>query len=351
MSQIAIMGATGFVGSALSLRLLDEGHSLIVLSRHPKNWPIQHKELKVVKGDLMTYPLEEILKEVDCAYYLVHGLAENESDFEYIEAKTAARFTQAANNVKLKKIIYLGGLGPEDDLSHHLRSRHLVGSILGLGHVNCIEFRASVVLGAGSTSFEMIKALVNRLPVRPVVTWLENPCQPIGVDDLVQYLVAALEVQIQGHTIIEVGTQEVVAYGDLLDLMARLENLNRPKFLLPPMEQKLFLPLIDMILPEFSQVAKKLFLSLIHPTVVSDAKAEEIFPEIKPQALEHVMHQALKNSKTTYPAVWEGDFWKEIGEVTMDQTKMSKDLIVEKIKNLGQKYQKKLIEKIPGRKK
>ena len=129
MSTIAIFGATGFVGTGLTLKLLDQGHNVVALSRQPKKWPLQHQNLKVIKGDILTAHLEELLTEVEAAYYLVHGLEEDSADFEYLEAKSAVRLAQAASSVKLKKIIYLGGLGP-------------VGAVLGL----------FVVAGAGAAT-------------------------------------------------------------------------------------------------------------------------------------------------------------------------------------------------------
>lgn len=352
MATIAILGATGFVGTALTLRLLDMGHSVQALSRTPEKWPLQHKNLKVFRGDLATTThLEEVLKDVDCAYYLVHGLAEEEEDFEFLEAKGATQFAHAAQKAKLRKVIYLGGLGPDEELSAHLRSRHLVGEILGLIPGASIEFRASIVLGAQSTSFEMIKALSQRLPVRPFAPWLETPCQPIAMDDLLAYLLAALEVQVIGHTIVEIGAPEVVPYGELLDIVYKIEEISRPKFLLPAMDQRVMLPLIDLVLPEFANVGKKLFLSLSHPTVVTDNKAEELFPEIRPRALEVAMREALLQSQTTYPAVWEGDFWKEVGEHTMLQTRQGQTQLLEKIKTFTAPYQEKILSRLPRRKK
>jgi uncharacterized protein YbjT (DUF2867 family) len=346
---IAIMGASGFVGTNLTLKLLDLGHHVIALSRQPKKWPLQHQNLKVIKGDILSANLEELLKEVSAAYYLVHGLNEEDDNFEYVEAKAALRFTQAANKVKLRKIIYLGGLGPEEDLSSHLRSRHLVGSILGLSHHATVEFRASIVLGAQSTSFEMLKALCHRLPVRPVASWLETPCQPIALDDLMSYLCAALDLEGVGHQVVEIGSPEVVAYGDLMDILLRHEKLTRPKFQIPPLDQRVLLPMLDVVLPEFSQVAKKLFLSLVHPTVVTDNKAEELFPEIKPMGLEEAMQKALETSMSHYPAVWEGDFWKELMELTKGQTKHGQQLLLEKLKNISQHYPEKIMEKLKSK--
>ncbi|MFP5459156.1 MAG: NAD(P)H-binding protein, partial [Bacteriovoracia bacterium] len=163
MARIAIFGATGFVGTALSLKLLDLGHEVVALSRHPERWPLQHKNLRTIRGDIMNqHAVNEVLESVECAYYLVHGLDVEAEDFEFQEAKGATCFARAAKRAKLKKVIYLGGLGPEAELSAHLRSRHLVGEILSLSSAACVEFRASIVLGAQSTSFEMIKALAHR---------------------------------------------------------------------------------------------------------------------------------------------------------------------------------------------
>jgi uncharacterized protein YbjT (DUF2867 family) len=329
MAHIAILGATGFVGTALTLRLLDLGHSVTALSRAPEKWPLQHNNLKVLRGDIATtLHLEDVLKGADCAYYLVHGLAEEEGDFEY-----------------------LGGLGPDEDLSAHLRSRHLVGEILGLIPGASIEFRASIVLGPLSTSFEMLKALSQRLPVRPFAPWLETPCQPIALEDLLAYLLAALDVQVIGHTVVEIGAPEVIPYGELLDLVYKIEEVSRPKFLLPAMDQRVMLPLIDLVLPEFANVGKKLFLSLSHPTVVTDTKAEELFPDIQPRSLEDAMREALRQSQTTYPAVWEGDFWKEVAEHTKLQTRQGQNQLLEKIKTFTAPYQEKIMNRLPRRKK
>jgi len=352
MAKIAILGATGFVGTALTLRLLDLGHHVTTLSRKPSKWPIQHNNLKVIRGDIATgQHLNEVLQGADCAYYLVHGLAENAEDFEFLEAKGATQFAHAAVRAKLRKVIFLGGLGPEEDISAHLRSRHLVGDILGLIPGAVLEFRASIVLGAQSTSFEMIKALSQRLPVRPFAPWLETPCQPIALEDLLAYLLAALEVQVIGHTVVEVGAPDVIPYGELIDLVHKIEEVNKPKFLLPAMDQRVMLPLIDLILPEFANIGKKLFLSLSYPTVVTDKKAEELFPDIVPRPLEVAMREALAESQTSYPPVWKGDFWKEISEHTRQQTMQGQQQLIDKIKSFTAPYQEKIMSRIPRRRK
>lgn len=360
MSKLAIVGATGFVGTALTLALLDQGHEVVALSRDPKKWPLQHKNLRVLKGDILDgVVLPELLKDADAAYYLVHGLHDDEADFEWAEARGATNFAAAATKVKLKKMIFLGALGADDDCSVHLRSRHMVGDILGLSSAPCIEFRASIVLGANSTSFEMIKALTQRLPVRPYAPWLETPCQPIALKDLVAYLTAALNVHAIGHQVVDIGCPQVVPYGDLLDLYAKNEKLVRPKFLLPMADQRLLLPVLDLVIPEFSDVGKKLFLSLECPTVVTDRVAEELFPDITPMSLDEAMTLAFEQSESDYPAVWEGDFWKDLKDLTLLQTRHGQQVLLDKLKDLTEgglpktaveMLKDKIRRRLPGRK-
>lgn len=337
MAQIAIVGATGFVGTALSLCLLDLGHHVVAVSRRPERWPIQHKNLKVLKGDLLDGEnLDELLRGADAAYYLVHGLDEAEEDFEWAEAQCATRFTQAVIKAKVHKVIFLGALGPHEDVSKHLRSRHLVGEILSLIPGVCVELRASIVLGANSTSFEMVKALHQRLPIRPYAPWLETLCQPIALDDLIKYLIAAMELKLVGHHIVEIGGKDAVPYGELLDLYAKIDGHTRPKMLLPAIDQRMLLPAIDVLLPEFSEVGKKLFMSLEYPTVLSDNTAERVFPDIEPLPLDEAMKRAFHESNSNYPAVWEGDFWKELRDATLLQTRQGQQAVLDKLKELAE---------------
>jgi uncharacterized protein YbjT (DUF2867 family) len=333
MSTIAIVGATGFVGTELCLKLLDKGFNLRILSRHPKEWPLEHQNLKKIKGDIKN-PLivSELLEGVDTLYYLVHGLQENERDFEYEETKSALTVLKSVQEKKIKNIIYLGGLGPEGNQSPHLRSRHIVGEILGSGSVPCLEFRASIVLGAGSLSFEMMKAIAHRLPIRPYAPWLETLCQPIGVDDLIKYLISALEVKVLRHQIVEIGSQEVIPYGELLDKLLKMEHLNRPKLLVSKIEPKVMARLIDVVVPEYAQVGRKLFFSLQYPTVVTTNIASDLFPDILPESLHDSLLKAKDKSQTHYPPLWGAEFWKELMEHYQLNPETSKDFVKRTLK-------------------
>ncbi len=308
--KVLVTGASGFVGKALIERLLDNGHEVTALVRSHKKVKDGHKKVHWMEGDLLHPSSLPKLKHFDKAFYLVHGLKEDSDSFEYQEAMGAVNFINWIRPTGAG-IVYLGGIAPSDQtLSPHLRSRQLTGSILGASGIHTIEFRASIVLGEGSLSFEMIKALSERLPFRPQVSILSQPCQPIALGDLLKYLEASLERKGEGHEIFEIGGSDVATYGELLDLYAELSGLKRLKVKLPEVESKVLIKALDYAIPEYASVGKKLTQSLEMPTVVATKNAEEAFPEIKPQPLRVAMDIARSGSKTHYAPLWEKDFLK-----------------------------------------
>ena len=309
--KILVTGANGFVGTALIQHLTEEGHEVTGFVRSLKNIKSQVKNVKWIEGDLLNSEKLPPLEDCDAAYFLVHGLKEETDRFEYLESKAAVNFINWIRPSKCKKIIYLGGLGPKDaDLSPHLRSRQLTGAILGASGIHTIEFRASIVLGEGSLSFEMIKALSERFPFRPQFELLNQPCQPLVLKDLLKYLNAALTHKGSGHEVFEIGGPDVATYGELLDLYSELAGLKRKKVKIPEVEVKVLLKVLDYAIPEHSQAGKKLTESLEHPTVVTNQSALAAFPQIKPEGLRVAMDLARGSSKTHYAPLWEKDFLK-----------------------------------------
>jgi uncharacterized protein YbjT (DUF2867 family) len=308
--NILVTGANGFVGRSLISSLLDAGHQVTALVRKKDNIGPQ-KEVKWLEGDLLQPRSLPKLKKIDKAFFLVHGLKEGSKNFEYQEAMTAVNFINWIRPTKAG-IIYLGGLSPEvEDLSPHLRSRNLTGAILGASGLSCLEFRASIILGDGSISFEMIKALSERLPFRPEFTLLNRPCQPLALSDLMKYFEASLSLEVEGHKIIELGGPEVKTYGELLDLYAELSGIKRIHLKIPEVEPKVLMKALDYALPELSNVGKKLTQSLEHATVVhDDNEAKKVFPEIEPMDLRVAMDMARGSSETIYAPLWEKDFLK-----------------------------------------
>lgn len=308
--KILLTGANGFVGSALLHQLVEAGHEITALVRSLSHVKQTSSKVKWIEGDLQNPDSLPELGVIHKAFFLVHGLKESKSQFEYQEAMSAVNFVNWVRPSGAS-LVYLGGLGPRGvDLSPHLRSRHLTGAILGSSGLHTIEFRASVVLGEGSLSFEMIKALSERLPFRPQFGLLNQPCQPLSLSDLLKYLEASLTREGVGHEIFEIGGADVATYGELLDLYCELAGLKRKKVKIPEVETKVLLKALDYAIPEHASIGRKLAESLEHSTIVTDDKARAAFPDIKLQSLRVAMDLARSASKTHYAPLWEKDFLK-----------------------------------------
>ncbi len=309
--NVLVAGANGFVGSALIPRLVEEGHHIWALARTHHSSK-KHDKVKWIEGNLLNPSSLPALKKIDVVYYLVHGLKGEASNFEYQEAMASVNFINWMRHNDLNpRVIYLGGLGEDKiDLSPHLRSRHLTGSILGSSGMPLIEFRASIILGEGSLSFEMIKAIAERIPFRPEMSILGHACQPLGLGDLLKYLTGALQLTTTGHEIIEIGGPDTATYGELIDLYAELAGIKRKIIKLPEVEPKVLMKALDYAIPEHSSIGKKLTESLTHPTVLTNDSAKKFFPEIEPKSLRVAMDLAHSTSKTHYAPLWEKDFLK-----------------------------------------
>ena len=206
-SRVLLTGATGYVGGRLLRALEDRGHRLRCLARKPEHLASRvAPQTEVVAGDVVSGEgLAEALSGVETAYYLVHSMGSAEG-FEEEDRRAARNFGAAARAAGVRRIVYLGGLADESgELSPHLRSRLEVGRLLRDSGVPVIELRASIVIGSGSLSFEMIRALVEHLPVMVMPRWVSTRSQPIGIDDLIAYLLEALHAEPSGDAIYEIG--------------------------------------------------------------------------------------------------------------------------------------------------
>jgi len=309
--KILIAGANGFVGTALIKALIKEGHEITALSRQKKKSSKKDK-LTWVQGDLLEAESLPKIGKFDKAFYLVHGLKDEVSSFEYHESLTAVNFINWIRPSGAG-VVYLGALVPKiSDLSPHLRSRQLTGAILGASGLGVLEFRASIILGEGSLSFEMIKAMAHRFPIRPDFKVLNSLSQPLSLEDLLKYLKASLQYLPKGHEIIEIGGPETVTYGELLDLYAELSGLIRVKIKIPEVDPRIILKALDYTIPEHAEIGKKLTISLEHSTIVTDDSAKRIFPDIRPMSLKESMDQARQRSTSQYASLWEKDFLKDL---------------------------------------
>ena len=283
---ILVTGATGYIGGRLIPRLIEEGHRVRVLVRSrervlARTW-FEHVE--VVVGDALdSQTLNDALAGVETAYYLIHSMSRGDR-FHEVDMRAARSFGQAAREAGVGRIIYLGGLGdPESNLSRHLRSRQESGRALREGGVPVTEFRAAVIVGSGSISFEMIRYLVERLPVMVCPRWIYSRIQPIAVDDLLDYLVAALNTPESVGRTIEVGGSDTTTYRGLTYGYAKARGLKRLMIPVPVLTPRLSSYWVHWMTPIPAGIAVALVDGLRNNVVVTNNLSRTLFPHIEPK--------------------------------------------------------------------
>ena len=293
---VLVTGATGYVGGRLVPRLLAHGRRVRVLVRDPqrlqgRDW-LPHVE--VVTVDLLRPEgLEAALAGVEVAYYLVHSMARG-AGYGARDVAAARRFGRAAAAAGVSRLIYLGGLGdPRSDLSQHLRSRHETGAALRRDGVSVTEFRAAIVVGSGSISFEMIRYLTERVPIMICPRWVFTKVQPIGIDDLLRYLIATLDAPLSAGRIIEIGGADVLTYGDMMLGYARARGLHRRLQPVPVLTPKLSSYWVHLVTPIPSSMARPLIEGLRSETIVRDTVARDLFPGVRPVDYQTALRAAL----------------------------------------------------------
>lgn len=278
--NVLVLGASGYVGGRLAPELVGRGHKVRCMSRdaaklHSRPW---HTDVEVLEGDLLeAASLEGVFDGIDVVYYLVHSL-DTGKGFSAREQTSAENARTAAETAGVKQIIYLGGLGDEnDDLSLHLWSRHEVGRILAQGSVPVTELRAAVILGSGSASFEMLRGLVEVLPVMVTPRWVVSTrCQPIGIDDVVSRLAAVVgRRDLEG--VWEIGGRDVVTYLEMMQAYATAAGLHRRLVLpLPFLTPRLSSRWVDFVTALPRSIAVELVESLQNDVVVGDRDLNEV---------------------------------------------------------------------------
>lgn len=296
IGQILVTGATGYIGGRLVLPLLKAGYHVRVMTRN-----ISHLQgrswiaaVESVQGDVLDIDsIRPALQGVDVAFYLIHSMGDT-GEFAERDKRAAENFASVATQAGVKQIIYLGGLGSTtDSLSEHLSSRQKVGDILREHHEGVTEFRAAMVVGSGSLSFELIRNLTERLPIMIAPRWLYTRSQPIAISDVINYLVTSIEKTGSYGKIIEIGGSNILTYHEMILTYARSRNLKRYLVPVPVLTPRLSSYWVHMVTPVSANIVRPLVEGLRNEMIVTNTSAQELFPDVRPKDFTESLREAL----------------------------------------------------------
>jgi uncharacterized protein YbjT (DUF2867 family) len=301
--RILVTGATGYVGGRLIPRLLEAGYDVRILVRNQQKlktvtW---RRRVQIIVGDVLERALLlSALDGVDAAFYLIHSMTGG-SDFAKQDKTAAKNFGELAKNVGVKRVIYLGGLGdPNTNLSEHLRSRQETGEILRRSGVCLTEFRAAIIIGPGSISFEMIRYLTERIPIMICPRWVKTKVQPIAIDDVIYYLTESLKTPDSKDQIIEIGGADVLTYGEMMKGYANVRGLHRLLINVPVLTPRLSSYWVHWVTPISASYARPLIEGLRNEVVVRNNKASAVFRKLEPLGYKHAVHNTLSQLDPDY---------------------------------------------------
>ncbi len=334
MPRVLVTGVTGYVGGRLAPRLLQAGYRVRVMARDPhrfqgRSWLGQ---VEVVQGDVFDpATLSAALTGVDVAYYLIHSMLGG-ADFHQRDLAAARRFGQAAKAAGVGRIIYLGGLGdPTSNLSAHLRSRQRTGQALREAGVPVTEFRAAIIVGAGSVSFEMIRYLTERVPLMICPRWTYTRVQPIAIRDVLDYLVTAIAVPGSAGQIVEIGGANILTYGDMMLGYARARGLRRWLVPVPVLSPRLSSYWVHWVTPIPAQIARPLIDGLRNEVIVRTPLAKALFPTIHPIGYRTAVDLALAQLRSgEVETMWSDALVSSRGDIPPVELSTREGMIVER---------------------
>lgn len=296
--KILIVGATGYVGGHLVPSLLKKGFQIRCMVRSPekllaRNW----KNVEIVEGDVLKpETLSKALQNIHTTYYLVHSMG-GSKNFEKTDALAAANFSKAAKEANIQRIIYLGGLAKDtESLSSHLKSRQEVGTILGSYGVPVTELRASIIIGSGSASFEIIRDLVMKLPMMVTPKWVKSKCEPISIRNVIEYLVLCLDEPRTINQVLEIGGGDILTYAGMMRQVAEVMDKKLWMISVPVLTPRLSAYWLNLVTTVPMSIAYPLVDGLKNDTVCTDHRIRE-WVKIKLISFTDAVKNAIQEEK------------------------------------------------------
>ena len=350
--RLLVTGATGYIGGRLVPHLLRLGYPIRVLVRdksrlHGRDWI---KKVEVVEGDvLQPESLALAMDGIEAAFYLIHSMSGGD-DFHKRDLTAAKNFGEAASNAEVNQIIYLGGLGnPKADLSDHLESRQATGRALAQAGVPVTEFRAAIIVGAGSISFEMIRYLTERIPLLISPKWVYTRVQPIAISDVLNYLTKSLETPESKGKVIEIGGADILTYGDMFMQYAEVRSLKRILIPVPVLSPRLSSYWVHWMTPVPANITRPLVEGLRNEVIVQDSAASKMFPEINPIDYKTAIKQALTGLETgKLETSWTDSLTSSMGDNFPVVLKTHEGMIIERRQTLINASSERLFEAFAG---